>query len=122
MRNALAHGLRPEGLPPLGTVADSVVERGKKILDALVGGVERTEKPSAGEIVEWFFENYEDPANGVPYETAEGGYVYYLGGPYDPWEVIGEEFPDADDKTVEAAVSKIVPQGFEWIRKGQYGG
>ena len=30
---------------------------------------------------EWFYENYEDPANRTPYESAEGGYIWIWGGP-----------------------------------------
>ena len=31
----------------------------------------------------WFYENYEDPANSCPFESREGGYAYIYGGPYD---------------------------------------
>ena len=71
-------------------------------------------------MVEWFSENYEDPANGVPYETAEGGYIYYLGGPYDAADILWEHFPDAEADVVEAAKSRIQDEGYEWVKKGQY--
>ena len=40
----------------------------------------------------WFCERYEDPANNTPYESAEGGYQFIWGGPYDPDDEIQERF------------------------------
>ena len=34
-------------------------------------------------MIEWFHQNYEDPAESTPYESAEGGYIWIWGGPYD---------------------------------------
>jgi len=42
----------------------------------------------------WFSENYDDPANFLPYETREGGYQYLYGGPYELDEILYEEFGD----------------------------
>lgn len=51
------------------------------------------------EIKKWFFENYDDPANLLPYESKEGGYFYIWGGPYSTDEIIydnfGGELPEA---------------------------
>src|SRR5262245_31613642 len=44
------------------------------------------------EMVEWFHSNYEDPANHMPYESAEGGYQWIWGGPYDASDVLQDEF------------------------------
>jgi hypothetical protein len=68
----------------------------------------------------WFFENYEDPANHVPHESAEGGYQYYAGGPYDADWVLQEQFPHATDAMREAAVEEIQRDSFEWVRIGDY--
>jgi hypothetical protein len=39
---------------------------------------------------DWFFAHYEDPVEICPYESAEGGYQYLWGGPYDTeWEING---------------------------------
>jgi hypothetical protein len=35
----------------------------------------------------WFFERYEDPNESCPYISAEGGYQYIYGGPYDAHDV-----------------------------------
>lgn len=40
----------------------------------------------------WFLEHYEDPAENTPYESAEGGYIYIWGGPYEADDVITEAF------------------------------
>ena len=41
---------------------------------------------------EWFYENYEDPANSCPYESREGGYAYIYGGPYDANQELQDMF------------------------------
>src|SRR6516164_4356205 len=40
-------------------------------------------------MVDWFFANFEDPAESTPYD---GGYVYIWGGPYDAREELNEAF------------------------------
>ena len=37
-------------------------------------------------MIEWFNQNFEDPAERTPYESAEGGYQWIWGGPYDARE------------------------------------
>jgi hypothetical protein len=78
------------------------------------------EGASVEEMLEWFYENYEDPANGVPYESAEGGYQYYAGGPYDPTEELQEQFPDVPFERIELAAEQIFPDGSDWVKIGQY--
>jgi hypothetical protein len=41
---------------------------------------------------EWFLARYCDPAEETPYISAEGGYVFIHGGPYDPAEELFERF------------------------------
>lgn len=43
-------------------------------------------------MIAWFHENYEDPANRVPYESAEGGYQWIYGGPETPIAALGDNF------------------------------
>jgi hypothetical protein len=76
--------------------------------------------PTVGQMLDWFFSNYEDPANTVPYETAEGGYQYFLGGPYDAREVLEGQFPNSDPDDLEEAISAIEDDGTEWVKVGQY--
>lgn len=67
------------------------------------------------EIVAWFHSHYEDPAERTPYESAEGGYQWIWGGPYDAREVVSDEFADEDDEIIEAAVEEIEADGIlEW--------
>lgn len=40
----------------------------------------------------WFLERFENPVNGSPYETAEGGYIFIWGGPFDASEQLAHEF------------------------------
>ncbi|MDX8326726.1 hypothetical protein [Agrobacterium tumefaciens] len=70
-------------------------------------------------MVQWFHENYEDPAIRTPYESAEGGYQWIWGGPYDAREEIGDQFSDiADEAEIDAAVDEVEKDGLvEWVPK-----
>jgi hypothetical protein len=53
-------------------------------------------------MVKWFFENFEDPAEETPFESAEGGYQYIWGGPYNANEELQAAFcPTLDDPAFE---------------------
>lgn len=66
-------------------------------------------------LVEWFFERFEDPAHRLPYETAEGGYQWIYGGPYDAREQLEENFPYEAGHVIDAAVDRIESDGLtEW--------
>ncbi len=66
-------------------------------------------------LVEWFFERFEDPAHRLPYESAEGGYQWIYGGPYDAREQLEENFPDEAGHIIHAAVDQIESDGLtEW--------
>ena len=41
---------------------------------------------------EWFLQNYEDPAQSLPYESRKGGYIWIDGGPYDPHDELYRKF------------------------------
>lgn len=69
-------------------------------------------------MVEWFRENYEDPAQETPYDSGEGGYQYIWGGPYEAGEELYEYF-DATDDEVNAAAAIIQEDGtFDWAPAG----
>ena len=60
-------------------------------------------------------------ANGVPYDSREGGYQYFNGGPYDPWEVLADEFSWVHEDVIEDAAKRIyLSYGHEWVEKDQY--
>ena len=71
-------------------------------------------------MIDWFYEEYEDPAQNVPHDSREGGYQYFKGGPYNPSEVLADEFTDYDESLIAKAVDKITDDGWEWVKKGQY--
>jgi hypothetical protein len=80
----------------------------------------RDEPVTSEQMVEWFLENYKDPADGVPYDSAEGGYQYWSGGPYDAREEIWSQFPDASASEIDEAVSVVERNCFEWVRREDY--
>lgn len=67
-------------------------------------------------MVEWFGERYEDPAQRMPYNSREGGYLWIYGGPYDADEEIQSEFSDvAEFDVMQRAVEEITSDGlYEW--------
>ncbi|WP_421207670.1 hypothetical protein [Aeromonas enteropelogenes] len=66
---------------------------------------------------DWFFERYEDPANSTPYNSAEGGYLYIWGGPYDAVEVLSEEFePWLPFEVIEEIADELELSHMEWER------
>lgn len=74
---------------------------------------ERTDRIDT--LVEWFHSNYEDPVNGLPYISSEGGYQWIYGGPYDAREELEGQFPNEDEDIIDAAVEEIEADGLlEW--------
>jgi hypothetical protein len=65
-------------------------------------------------MVQWFFENYEDPAERTPFESAEGGYQF-IWGVVDAREELEERFPNASDEARDKAVKEIEQDGWEWV-------
>lgn len=111
VRNRLVHGYRAEN--------DVDHELMQSVIDFALY-LSRDDYCSVDEMVEWFLENYEDPANGVPYESAEGGYIYILGGPYHADDVLSEKFPHADYGSIREATSILESTTPEWVKKGEY--
>lgn len=66
-------------------------------------------------LVEWFFGRFEDPVHRLPYVSADGGYQWIYGGPYDAREELEESFPDVAQDIIDAAVDEIEADGLtEW--------
>lgn len=67
-------------------------------------------------MVEWFHSNYEDPADQTPYETAEGGYQWIWGGPYDASEEIEGMFGNLiSEALIKQAVAEVQSDGIvDW--------
>lgn len=63
----------------------------------------------------WFGQNFEDPAERTPYQSAEGGYLYIWGGPYDAREELESEFSDIVPETlIEKLTSELEQECPEW--------
>jgi hypothetical protein len=70
---------------------------------------------------EWFKERYKDPADGVPYDSGEGGYQYIHGGPYDPQDVLMAEFGEVPWRYIQTACRDLyLNVGPEWVKMKQY--
>ena len=63
----------------------------------------------------WFTAKYEDPIENTPYESAEGGYIYIWGGPYDPGEELENQFGGiVPDKIIEELAEELRAIAWEW--------
>jgi len=72
---------------------------------------------AAEAMVEWFRQNFEDPAESTPYE---GGYVYIWGGPYEARDELEDAFGKvASERALEIAVKEVESDGWEWAPSGQ---
>src|ERR1700694_2297619 len=67
-------------------------------------------------MIAWFHENYEDPAHRTPYESAEGGYIWIWGGPYEARDSLYGKFGDiVSEGLIEEAVEEIESDGLtDW--------
>lgn len=110
-RNAIAHGLQP-GVPVSREDVDRLASYATKFASA--------DFEEAVKLVEWFFERYKDPADGVPHDSAEGGYQYVNGGPYDAAELLEENFPQTQLAVRNLAVEQIEPYGDAWVSVDDY--
>lgn len=63
----------------------------------------------------WFRQRFEDPAERTPYESAEGGYIWIWGGPYDAREELEAEFSEVvPDDVSNELVDKLEDECREW--------
>jgi hypothetical protein len=69
----------------------------------------------------WFFSNYADPIESTPYDSAEGGYIYIWGGPYEPLDELQSEFGGlvSDDLIAELA-DELCGISWEWTGHPDY--
>ncbi len=69
----------------------------------------------------WFRQRFEDPAENMPYESAEGGYQWIWGGPYDAREVLENEFSGiVPDVVIDELVDKLEGECPEWAPTSSY--
>lgn len=110
VRNQLTHGFDVDR--PNESLVNNVIQLAQRFAAPSFAPV--------GDMIAWFTSNYEDPAQHVPYETREGGYQYYLGGPYDALDELSREYPDAHPDDIEEAADTLEDLGGEWVKIGQY--
>lgn len=74
-----------------------------------------TKDEAISEIKEWFFSNYEDPAESCPYESAEGGFQFIWGGPYDAREEIESEYEGIVPQSIlNEVIDELESTTFYW--------
>lgn len=69
-------------------------------------------------MVNWFYENFEDPVHETSYDGREGGYLYIYGGPYEAADYIPDAFPDATEEEHAEAINQIEADGPEFAPAG----
>lgn len=63
----------------------------------------------------WFRQHFEDPAEHTPYESAEGGYIWIYGGPYDAREELEAEFSEVvPNEVINELVDNLERECSEW--------
>lgn len=64
----------------------------------------------------WFAHNFEDPAENTPYESAEGGYLYIWGGPYNAADELYNQFGDVvSEKVIDEVAEELASGGiYDW--------
>lgn len=104
IRNPIAHGLvDPDAdtaeIGPLLQWAAHVIRPGYRTVE---------------QMVDWFFENYQDPWEaGLPHES-DSGFIWMGRGPHDAADVLTEQFPGASELDISDAVAIVEEAGHEW--------
>ena len=77
---------------------------------------EEEKNAAIDDMVGWFSEHFEDPANQTPWDGEDETYIFVSGGPYAArdviWEQYGDQFPEG---WIESAVREIERDGiYDW--------
>lgn len=63
----------------------------------------------------WFYEHYEDPVHSLPYDSAEGGYIWVEGEPCVAKDVLQEQFGKVVPKEIiEALADELDEECTDW--------
>ena len=63
----------------------------------------------------WFLANYESPAESTPFESAEGGYIYIYGGPFDARDELVSVFGDyVTESVINELVEELESESISW--------
>ena len=107
LRNEIAHHVSPV------TPRREDIEIILKIAKRMIGGRYVT----SDQMIEWFLEHYENPAQRTPYDSREGGYQYSGNGPHDARDVLTDNFPDATEEDIDDAARALEGTATEWADK-----
>jgi REase_AHJR-like len=118
-RNMVVHGFEFPNYLPRSLTISLLINLGYNIISRLEPKKKYNDKTKdiVQILVDWFLLNYEDPAEGVPYE---GEYIYIFGGPYDATEELFNQFPNVSENVIQQAVNIIHHNGIDWVKKGDY--
>lgn len=101
------------------TVSETTLDTGQveTILVRLEPYGEDEYQAEISEMVGWFLSNYEEAA---PFPSEIVGEGLYPGeGPYDAWDELSANFPDADAFVLEGAVEKLHETALDWVRRNE---
>jgi hypothetical protein len=107
LRNEIAHHVSP--VIPSSEDIQAILQ----IAERMIGG----HYVSTDQMIEWFLERYEDPAERTPYDSGEGGYQYAGNGPRDARDVLADKFPDATEADIDDAARTLEETATEWVEK-----
>ena len=100
MRMAISHSYEGHQLDPSSPIPEGL--SGEPIEDIVEA------------VREWFFHNFEDPAEHTPRDGGE--YVYIWGGPYDTRDIIENIFADSlTDDEITQVIKDLERDGAEWV-------
>lgn len=96
------------------------IDSGLAPLSKLPGVKKRSRAEAVEKIRNWFFKNFDDPAQETPYDGREGGYFFIHGGPFDTRDIIEESFGElVSQDTIELAITTIEEDGGpDWAPAG----
>ncbi len=78
-----------------------------------------TEEEQIEKMREWFYENYEDPAERTPYE---GEYIWIYGGPYDAYEELLDKFEgQVDERLILDLADDLNSECTDWTSTSDEG-
>ena len=67
-------------------------------------------------MLQWFYWNFEDPAQSTPYESREGGYQFIWGGPYEASDELQARFSGVVSyETIEITVKETDAISWQWV-------
>ncbi|WP_423461846.1 HEPN-associated N-terminal domain-containing protein [Promicromonospora sp. MS192] len=109
LRDGIAHGRE-------AIVDERIVTR----LASLAEWLASDQFVAVDRMTEDFLAAYEDPAHHVPYDSAEGGYQYVSGGPFDAFDVLSETYPNAPEEDLREAADILSSESDAWVRQDRY--